>query len=44
LVKDNRFFWLLLIPERNDICEWHELKTAEQQDIKNLTNILSNAL
>ena len=35
LVKDNRFFWLLLIPERNDICEWHELKTAEQQDITN---------
>ena len=44
LVKDNRFFWLLLIPERNDICEWHELKTAEQQDITNLTNIFSNAL
>ncbi|MBL6605150.1 MAG: HIT family protein [Alphaproteobacteria bacterium] len=44
LVKDNRFFWLLLIPERNDICEWHELKTTEQQDITNLTNFFSNAL
>ena len=44
LVKDNRFFWLLLIPKRKDICEWHELRNTEQQDISTLTNIFSKAL
>lgn len=44
LVRDNRFFWLLLIPKRKDICEWHELSSTEQQDITTLTNIFSKAL
>ncbi len=44
LVKDSRFFWLLLIPKRKDICEWHEMRSTEQQDIITLTNIFSKAL
>jgi len=44
LMKDARFFWLLLIPERADICEWHDLSQSEQQAINTLTNLFSKTL
>ena len=30
LLRDSRYFWLLLIPQRKDITEWHELDIKEQ--------------
>ena len=44
LVKDSRFFWLLLIPERNDITEWHELDKSELQALTFLISEFSKAL
>ena len=44
LVKDSRFFWLLLIPERNDITEWHELDKSELQALTFLISAFSRAL
>ena len=44
LVRDSRFFWLLLIPERNDITEWHELDSSEIQTLTFLITKLSKAL
>ena len=44
LVKDSRFFWLLLIPERNDIIEWHELDKSELQALIFLISAFSKAL
>ena len=44
LVKDSRFFWLLLIPERNDITEWHELDKSELQALTFLISAFSKAL
>ena len=44
LVKDSRFFWLLLIPERGDITEWHELDKRELDTLTFLISKLSKAL
>ncbi|MGB2439739.1 MAG: HIT family protein, partial [Candidatus Puniceispirillaceae bacterium] len=44
LVKDSRFFWLLLIPERNDITEWHELDKSELQALTFLISAFSRTL
>jgi diadenosine tetraphosphate (Ap4A) HIT family hydrolase len=44
LIKDSRFFWLLLIPERAGLTEWHMLNSEEQRQISYLTSILSKEL
>ena len=44
LLRDSRYFWLLLIPRRHGITEWHELDIKEQNAISHLTSVLSDAL
>lgn len=44
LVKDSRFFWVLIIPERNDITEWHELDSRELYSLTQLIYIFSKAI
>ena len=44
LVKDSRFFWVLIIPERNDITEWHELDSRELHSLTQLISIFSKSL
>ncbi len=38
LVNDSRWPWLLLIPEKNDLVELHDMSLAEQQQIATATN------
>lgn len=44
LLRDSRYFWLLLIPQRKDITEWHELDIKEQNTVSHFINIFSKAL
>lgn len=44
LVKDSRFFWVLIIPERNDITEWHELDSRELHSLTQLISVFSKAI
>lgn len=41
LMKDERFFWLLIIPRLADISEWHDLAEAELREMNKLISYLS---
>lgn len=41
LMKDDRFFWLLLIPRRPGLSEWHELSEADLNEMNKLISYLS---
>ena len=36
LVKDQRYFWLLIVPERVDLSEWHDLSEDDASFINRL--------
>ena len=44
LVKDNRYFWVLIIPELEGIEEIHELSLEAFQAVSKLTRHLSEAI
>src|SRR6056300_1989004 len=44
LLRDSRYFWLLLIPRCHGITEWHELDIKEQNAISHLASVFSKAL
>ena len=33
LVNDARYLWLLLIPQKNDVFEWHDLTSHERHQL-----------
>ena len=33
LVNDARYLWLLLIPQKNDVFEWHDLNSHERHQL-----------
>lgn len=41
LMKDARFFWLLIIPKTPDICEWHDLSAVTLTEMNKLISYLS---
>lgn len=42
LMKDDRFFWLLIIPRLPDISEWHDLSAADLAELNKLISYLSH--
>ena len=40
-MKDDRFFWLLIIPRLPNISEWHDLSAAHLSELYRLTSYLS---
>ena len=42
LMKDHRFFWLLIIPRLPDISEWHDLSAADLAKLNKLISYLSH--
>jgi diadenosine tetraphosphate (Ap4A) HIT family hydrolase len=44
LVNDARFPWLLLVPQRADVCEWHDLAAADQSLLATEIGVASDAL
>ena len=44
LMKDERFFWLLIIPRLPDITEWHELPDKQLTTLTKLISYLSKQI
>ena len=44
LMKDERFFWLLIIPRVPDITEWHELPHKQLTTLTKLISYLSKKI
>jgi len=41
LVQDQRYFWLLIIPERDGLVEWHDLTESETVFVSKLIHHFS---
>ena len=41
LMRDERFFWILIIPRRPDISEWNHLSETELAQMNSLISYLS---
>ena len=41
LMKDERFFWLLIIPRLTSVTEWHELPDKQLTTLTTLISYLS---
>ena len=41
LMLDNRYFWLLIIPEIPNLIDWHDLNVDVSADLNKLTHKLS---
>ncbi|MGB1614255.1 MAG: diadenosine tetraphosphate hydrolase, partial [Candidatus Puniceispirillaceae bacterium] len=41
LMKDERFFWLLIIPRLTSVTEWHELPNKQATTLIKLISYLS---
>ena len=41
LMRDERFFWVLIIPRLSGISEWHHLSASELTQMNRLTSYLS---
>ena len=44
LMRDGRYFWVLLIPQRPNIVEWHDMTTEMAHHLTDLTQILGQAI
>ena len=41
LMRDERFFWVVIIPRLNAVSEWHHLSESELTQMNRLTSYLS---
>ena len=44
LMQDGRYFWVLLIPQRSDLVEWHEIDDDMAINLTRLSQFLGQAI
>lgn len=44
LVKDARYLWLLLIPQKDDVFEWHDLNATERHQLIDTASAIADII
>lgn len=44
LVKDARYLWLLLIPQKDDVFEWHDLNATERHQLIDIASAIADII
>ena len=44
LMRDGRYFWVLLIPQRDNVLEWHDMDEALALHLTRLSTALGHAI